>query len=96
VLGKPEPACLLIADTSGYTSFLAGAELDHARDVLADLVGTVVGSLRPALTWQYARRRLPLSTRSRSFRQAQAGTCASRSAGRRDRVDPPGLRSSLG
>jgi uncharacterized protein YndB with AHSA1/START domain len=46
-LGKPEPACLLIADISGYTSFLAGAELDHAQDVLADLVGTVVGSLRP-------------------------------------------------
>jgi uncharacterized protein YndB with AHSA1/START domain len=48
VLGKPEPACLLIADISGYTSFLAGAELDHAQDVLADLVGTVVASLRPA------------------------------------------------
>lgn len=47
MLGNPEPACLLIADISGYTSFLAGAELDHAQDVLADLVGTVVGSLRP-------------------------------------------------
>jgi uncharacterized protein DUF2652/polyketide cyclase/dehydrase/lipid transport protein len=47
VLSQPEPACLLIADISGYTSFLAGAELDHAQDVLADLVGTVVGSLRP-------------------------------------------------
>ena len=96
MLGKPEPACLLIADISGYTSFLAGAELDHAQDVLIDLVGTVVGSLRRALTWQHARRRLPLSTRSRSFRQAKAGTCASLSAGRRDRVDLPGLRSSLG
>ena len=47
MLGKTEPACLLIADISGYTSFLADAELDHAQDVLADLVGTVVGSLRP-------------------------------------------------
>jgi hypothetical protein len=47
VLSQPELACLLIADISGYTSFLAGAELDHAQDVLADLVGTVVGSLRP-------------------------------------------------
>ena len=45
--GKTEPACLLIADISGYTSFLADAELDHAQDVLADLIGTVVGSLRP-------------------------------------------------
>ena len=47
MLGKTEPACLLIADISGYTSFLADAELDHAQDVLADLIGTVVGSLRP-------------------------------------------------
>ena len=37
----PERACLVIADISGYTGFLAGAELDHAQDILADLVGTV-------------------------------------------------------
>jgi uncharacterized protein YndB with AHSA1/START domain len=42
-----EPTCLLIADISGYTSYLAGVELDHAQDILADLVGTVVTSLRP-------------------------------------------------
>jgi uncharacterized protein YndB with AHSA1/START domain/class 3 adenylate cyclase len=48
VLAQPEPACLLIADISGYTSYLAGAELDHAQDVLADLMTTVVGALRPA------------------------------------------------
>jgi hypothetical protein len=47
VLARPEPACLLIADISGYTSYLAGAELDHAQDVLADLMTTVVGALRP-------------------------------------------------
>jgi uncharacterized protein YndB with AHSA1/START domain len=44
---KPEPMCFLIADISGYTSYLAGVELDHAQDILADLVGTVVTSLRP-------------------------------------------------
>ncbi|HYL40124.1 MAG TPA: DUF2652 domain-containing protein [Candidatus Binatus sp.] len=43
----PEPTCLLIADISGYTSYLAGVELDHAQDVLADLIGTVVSALRP-------------------------------------------------
>jgi uncharacterized protein YndB with AHSA1/START domain len=43
----PEPSCLLIADISGYTSYLAGVELDHAQDILADLIGTVVTSLRP-------------------------------------------------
>ena len=47
MLSQPEPACLLIADISGYTSYLAAAELDHAQDVLADLMTTVVTSLRP-------------------------------------------------
>jgi hypothetical protein len=43
-----ESACLLIADISGYTGYLAGVELDHAQDILADLVGTIVSALRPA------------------------------------------------
>ena len=47
MLNQPEPACLVIADISGYTGFLAGAELDHAQDILADLMSTVVGALRP-------------------------------------------------
>ena len=47
MLSRPEPACLLIADISGYTSYLAGAELDHAQDILADLMTTVVNALRP-------------------------------------------------
>ncbi len=47
MLSRPEPACLLIADISGYTSYLAGSELDHAQDILADLMTTVVGALRP-------------------------------------------------
>ena len=44
---QPEPACLVIADISGYTSYLAGVELDHAQDILADLMGVVVGAFRP-------------------------------------------------
>ena len=47
MLSQPEPACLIIADISGYTGFLADAELDHAQDILADLMATVVGGLRP-------------------------------------------------
>src|SRR5438093_11438781 len=47
MLASAEPACFLIADISGYTSYLAGVELDHAQDILADLVGTVVTALRP-------------------------------------------------
>ncbi len=42
-----ESACLLIADISGYTGYLAGVELDHAEDILADLMDTIVTSLRP-------------------------------------------------
>jgi hypothetical protein len=42
-----ERTSLLIADISGYTAYLAGVELDHAQDILADLVGTVVSALRP-------------------------------------------------
>ena len=47
MLNEPEPACLVIADITGYTSYLAGVELDHASDILADLMDTVVRSLRP-------------------------------------------------
>jgi len=31
MLPKPELAFFVIADISGYTNFLAGVELDHAR-----------------------------------------------------------------
>ncbi len=47
MLTTAEPTCLLIADISGYTGYLAGVEIDHAQDILADLVGTVVSALRP-------------------------------------------------
>ena len=36
--------CLLIADVSGYTKYLGGVELDHAQDILADLLGEVVSN----------------------------------------------------
>jgi hypothetical protein len=42
-----ESACLLIADISGYTGYLAGVEIDHAQDILADLTMTIVSALRP-------------------------------------------------
>jgi uncharacterized protein YndB with AHSA1/START domain len=46
-LPAAQPACFLIADISGYTGYLADVELDHAQDILADLLGTVVSALRP-------------------------------------------------
>lgn len=47
MIGDTEPACLAIADISGYPEYLAGVELEHAQDILADLVTTVVTALRP-------------------------------------------------
>jgi hypothetical protein len=48
MLATPEPTCFLIADISGYTGYLADVELDHAQDILADLMGAVVTALRPS------------------------------------------------
>lgn len=42
-----QATCFLIADISGYTGYLADVELEHAQDILADLVGAVVTALRP-------------------------------------------------
>ncbi len=47
MLSVAQPACFLIADISGYTGYLADVELDHAQDILADLIGAVVTALRP-------------------------------------------------
>jgi class 3 adenylate cyclase len=42
-----ERVCLLLADLSGYTAFLANSEPDHAPALAGDLVETVVRQLRP-------------------------------------------------
>ncbi|HEY5650227.1 MAG TPA: DUF2652 domain-containing protein [Acidimicrobiia bacterium] len=42
-----QPTCFLIADISGYTAYLAGVEIDHANDILSDLLGVIVSALRP-------------------------------------------------
>jgi hypothetical protein len=44
-----DSGCLVIADITGYTQYLRNTELEHAQDVLADLMETVVGRLRSAL-----------------------------------------------
>jgi uncharacterized protein YndB with AHSA1/START domain len=44
---KTEAACFVIADISGYTSFMAEVELDHAHDIIADLMNTLLKRLRP-------------------------------------------------
>jgi uncharacterized protein YndB with AHSA1/START domain len=40
----------MLADISGYTSYLAGVELDHAQEVLTELLETIVGNFKALLT----------------------------------------------
>src|SRR6185437_3970630 len=47
MLPKAESACFAIADISGYTHFVSGVELDHAQDIIADVMDTLVRALRP-------------------------------------------------
>ena len=42
-----QPTCLLDRRHLRLQGYLADVELDHAQDVLADLIGAVVTSLRP-------------------------------------------------
>lgn len=49
-MAKVERGCLLIADIGGYTRYLQSVELDHAHDVLADLIGVVADSLGTTFT----------------------------------------------
>jgi hypothetical protein len=41
---------LILADISGYTSYLAGVELTHAQDVLTELLELIVEHFKPLLT----------------------------------------------
>jgi class 3 adenylate cyclase len=47
MLPRAEAAYFAIADISGYTRFLAAVELEHAQDIIADFMDTVVKGLRP-------------------------------------------------
>lgn len=41
---------LVLADISGFTAYLAGVELEHANEILSDLIETIVGRFEPLLT----------------------------------------------
>ena len=47
---KTQHGYLVLADISGYTSYLAGVELDHAQGVLTDLLESIVKSFKTLLT----------------------------------------------
>jgi len=48
-LASADRGSLVLTDISGYTGYLLGTELEHAQDVLADLMGVVVAALQPPL-----------------------------------------------
>ncbi|MGZ6316622.1 MAG: DUF2652 domain-containing protein, partial [Anaerolineales bacterium] len=41
---------MVLADISGYTSFLSQTELDHAHEILTDLLETILKRFKPLLT----------------------------------------------
>jgi hypothetical protein len=43
----PENGFLLVADLTGYTAYLSGAEIEHAPTIAGDLLETIVGRLEP-------------------------------------------------
>lgn len=46
---EAQSGCLLLADISGYTTFLNESELEHARDTLSDLLGLMIDHTKPPL-----------------------------------------------
>ena len=47
---KTQHGYLVIADISGFTSYLAKVELEHAHEILTDLLETIVKELKTLLT----------------------------------------------
>ena len=47
---ETEHGYLVLADISGYTSFLAKVELDHAHEILTDLLEVIVRQFKTMLT----------------------------------------------
>ena len=40
---------LVIADISGYTSFVAKTELEHSHEILSELLGLLVEKIKPLM-----------------------------------------------
>ena len=48
--GKTQHGHLVISDISGYTSYVAQTELEHAHEVLSELLALLLNRLTPVLT----------------------------------------------
>ena len=62
----------VIADISGYTHFVSSVELDHAQDIIADIMDTGQGAQAPVPPRQVRRRR---GVRLRARRQGRRAFC---------------------
>ncbi|MGH2521061.1 MAG: DUF2652 domain-containing protein, partial [Anaerolineales bacterium] len=47
---KTQHGYLVLADISGYTSFVAGTELEHAQEILSELLELIMERFQPLLT----------------------------------------------
>lgn len=47
---KTQTGYLVLADISGYTSFIATTEIEHAENVISPLLETIIEKLRDMLT----------------------------------------------
>ena len=48
---KTQKGYLLLADISGYTSFIARTEIEHAENVISPLLETIIGKLNELFTF---------------------------------------------
>lgn len=48
-MAQVQQGCLALGDITGYTKYLAGTELEHSQDVLADLMNVLVAQMRGLL-----------------------------------------------
>lgn len=48
-MARIQRGCLALGDITGYTKYLAGVELEHSQDVLADLMSVLVNQMRGLL-----------------------------------------------
>ena len=48
-MNETQHGYLLLADISGYTSFVAGTELEHSQDILSELLEVIIIHLKPQL-----------------------------------------------
>lgn len=47
---KTQHGYLVLADISGYTAFIAGTELEHAHEIISDLLEVILSRFTPLLT----------------------------------------------